>query len=582
MNQNIKDYPEIDTKKLALFSFGDPDAKSDEILVHCFQKIHGVEEFLGGTKNIVLGERGAGKSALFKIVSDGKLLFNFDRKDKPRHQVIVPIEDDLEYLAIANVVENRFVDKTKRSHGKYRYLWEIYILSRAIEKIEEIIGSDKEIQTLRQDLGEVLGLPATKNFRMRDLFTSYKLTVGGKIDPSGAITPTMSVEPAKDANNATTEVTDFEISQIRNRLKKYIKSKNSVVIVLVDKIDDFVVGLTYEEQIKNIQALVECTQDYRFPEIKLKIFLRADLYKRLNFERGGYDKVSHQVVRLEWTSDDISEFVARRLYYNYKQLDIKIPDSSINVNLLDLETPLKEQIKDLVQEVHMRPKSLAGAFKLVGKALLVITKLKWSKFNKKSHSARKTDFLQEVWLKLVTYIFPRRIIHFNTNCKRDEMSIEHFFNSHFKLGGDNPNPRLILLFLQAVFEAANIYYSKNPDQRLIQVNETGEYELILKEHVLAGYKHLQVTARNTVSQLNANWRQKIELLFSTFDTPRKCHGLTVDVIREGIDWDSDYEELHRFITFFTHFGLLVPDNPSVAFEKRTFSLPIVMKVCNIC
>ncbi|MEQ1837907.1 MAG: hypothetical protein ABL858_06185 [Candidatus Nitrotoga sp.] len=579
MVKKSKEYPEIDTKILSQFSFGDPDAKSDDVLFHCFQKIHGVEEFLGGSKNIVLGERGAGKSALFKMVTDGKLQFNFDRKDKPKHQVIVPIEDDLEYLAIANVVENRFIDRTKRSHGKYRYLWELYILSKAIEKMEEVVGTDKEIQTLRQDLGDVLGLPSTRGFQMKDLFTSYKFTMGGKIDHTGSVTPTMSIEPAKDSNTAKVEVTDYEISQIRNRLRKFIKSKNSVVIVLVDKIDDFVVGLNYEEQLKNIQALVECTQDYRFPEIKLKIFLRADLYNKLNFERGGYDKIAPQVVRLEWTLDDICEFVARRLYYNYKQLDLKIPDPGINVNLLDLDTSLKEQIKDIIRE---RPNNFSGAFVLIAKTLLIASKVKWSRYRKKSHSARKTDFLWEVWLKLVTYIFPRRVGHYNTNCKWEEIPIEQFFNSHFKLGGNNPNPRLILLFLQSVFEAANSYYSKNPDQRLIPANDMGEYELILKEHVLTGYKQLQITARTTVSQMNVQWRQKVELLFAIFNTPRKCQGVSIDVIREGIDWDSSPENLRRFITFFTHVGLFVPDNPSVAFEKRTYSLPIVMKTCHGC
>jgi hypothetical protein len=340
-----KTLPEFDTSKLAQFSFGDPDARSDDVLVHCFQKIHGVDEFLSGSKNIVLGERGAGKSALFRILSDGKMHFALDKKEKQRNQIIVPIEDDLEYLAIANVIENRFIDKTKRPHGKYRYLWELYILSRAIEKLEETFGSENEIQTLRQDLGDALGLPSTRGFRMRDLFTAYKLTVGSTIEQTGAITPTVSIEPAKDSKNSKGEVTDYEISQIRNRLRKFIKSKNSVVIVLVDKIDDFVVGLTYEEQIKNIQALVECTQDYRFPEIKLKIFLRADLYKRLNFERGGYDKISPQVVRLEWTVDDICEFVARRLWFNYQLLEIKLPDLGVNTNLLDLDSSLKEQIK---------------------------------------------------------------------------------------------------------------------------------------------------------------------------------------------------------------------------------------------
>ena len=90
--------PDFDLAKLQQFTFGDPEAKSDEILASCFQKIRGVEELLNGSKSIVLGERGSGKSALFKLISDGNLVFRTEAKDKTRMTVIVPTDDDLEYL----------------------------------------------------------------------------------------------------------------------------------------------------------------------------------------------------------------------------------------------------------------------------------------------------------------------------------------------------------------------------------------------------------------------------------------------------------------------------------------------------
>src|SRR5665647_849657 len=94
--------PDFDTNILSEFTFGDPEAKSDEILVDCFQDIEGVRTFLGGTKNIVLGERGSGKSALFKLIANKKLQFRIKGNEKHRKLLIVPIDDDLEYITIAN------------------------------------------------------------------------------------------------------------------------------------------------------------------------------------------------------------------------------------------------------------------------------------------------------------------------------------------------------------------------------------------------------------------------------------------------------------------------------------------------
>ena len=346
-NRTAKRLEPFQTSKLAGFQFGDPDAKVDELLPNCPQAIRGVREFLGGSKNIVLGERGSGKSALFRLVTEGKYKFA-ESGDKTRKQLIVAIDEDLDYLTISNVVEGRFVDKTKRPHGKYRFLWEIYVLSRVIDRLADDFGLEKEIQTLKEDFSEILGMSKEKKFCLSDLLTSYKFTTGVKIDQVGSISPTVSVEPAKDAQTQPVEVTDHQITLFRDRVRKAIRARRAVVYVLVDKIDDFVVELAYEEQRKSVQALLECTQAFRFPELKLKIFLRIDLFKRLDFEKGGYDKISPQVVRLEWTADDIFEFVARRLLYNYEQQAIKMPSWGVSTALLEVDPLIGEKVRELV------------------------------------------------------------------------------------------------------------------------------------------------------------------------------------------------------------------------------------------
>jgi hypothetical protein len=570
----------IKTEVVGRFKFGDPDAKSDDVLLHCPLSIKGVKEFLqlSGSKNIVLGERGAGKSALFKLIVEEKFKFEFDLRDKekPKKVLIVPIDDDLEYLTIANVVEERFIDKEKKPHGKYRYLWEIYVLSRVIDRLQEAGENDKELEALRDDFGCLLGAEVKAKFRMSDLLTAYKLTLGGKFDQAGTVTPTFSVEPAKDALAKRKYIADHEIGVIKDRLRKYIKARNLVAIVLIDKIDDFVVGIDYEEQRKNMQALLECTQNFRYPELKLKIFMRADLFKRLDFERSGYDKMSTQVVRLEWSRDDICEFVARRLLYNYKVLQITPPRSDVNLEFLDLDPSLREKIIELLR---VRVTGIGSLFKLLGSAAMAVTQAKWSRFFRNSHTARKTDLLQELCLKLITYVLPARVTHYNVYCKKEELSIEDFLATHFRLGGDSPNPRLVLLFLNFVFEETSHYYSRNPDTNEIEANYVNEYELILKDHVLSGYQTLQSTARTTIAQLNTEWRPFVERLYANLGHPKTCIGLSVEKIKKYTDWKSTDEELTRFLAFFTHVGLFISDNPTAVFSKRTFTLPTVLKSC---
>lgn len=568
------------TSKLSGFQFGDPDAKVDDLLLTCPQTIRGVKEFLGGTKNIVLGERGAGKSALFRLVSEGKYKFSTEHteKDKPRKQLIVSIDEDLDYITIANVIESRFVDKAKRSHGKYLFLWEIYVLSRVIERLADEFGYDEEIQALHDDFSEILGIPKKKKFRLVDLLTTYKVSTGVKIDPAGSISPTLSVEPAKDAHANGLEVTDHQITLFRNRVRKAIRARRAVVYVLVDKIDDFLVDLAYQEQKKSVQALLECTQLLRLPELKLKIFLRIDLFKRLDFEKGGYDKISPQVVRLEWTSDDIYAFVARRLLFNYERLQVKTPGWGISTEMLDLDPSFGEKARDLVAN---RPTSITGLVKMIGGVFVLISQVKWSQFRRKSHSERKTNSLDAIFARVVNFVFPNRVLHLTSNCKQEEMLFKSFLAEHFKLGGDCPNPRLVLLFLNYTLEEAVAYYERNPDPacRFLKANEIGEYELILKEHIIRGFRKLQVTARETVTQLSLQWRPQISRLFAGIGAPKECTGLTIDRLKQLTSWDDDAESFQRFVAFYTHLGLLVPENEEALFENRVFSLPLVMRIC---
>lgn len=567
------------TDKLDSFIFGDPDAKVDEILMHCYQPIRGVREFLTGHKNIVLGERGAGKSALFKLVAEGKYKFDTSSNEKTRKQLIVAIDDDLNYLAISNAIETIFIDRTKRPHGKFRFLWEIYILSRVIERLAEEYGWDNEIQTLQEDFGEVLGVPKDKKFRIQDLFTHFKYSAGVKADQSGAFTPTFSIEPAKDAQNNNIEITDHKIAAFRDRVRRCIKTKRAVVIVMVDKIDDFVVDLEYQEQKKSIQALLECSQAIRFPELKLKLFLRSDLYKRLDFEKNGYDKISTQVVRLEWRTEDICEFVARRLMYNYEKVNVKRPNWGISTAALDLDPTLRQQGRNLISNT---PSTISGVLKMGWGLVILATKMKWSLIRKKSHTERKTNFLDEAFLKVITFIFPAKVPHFTINCKKEEVLFKSFLSDHFKLGAETPNPRLVLMFLNYVFEEAKEYYAKNPDPtcREIEPNELNEYEVILKEHFQRGYKKLQSTTRNTIMQLNINWRPAIGRFYEGLGNPKTNANITTTQLKKLTDWQESEDEFSRFVAFFTHVGLLVPENESARFENRTFSLPLIMRICN--
>lgn len=56
-------------EKFQCFDFGSAEASEDELLEECPCVIKPIREFLSGKKDIVIGERGSGKSALFRLLA---------------------------------------------------------------------------------------------------------------------------------------------------------------------------------------------------------------------------------------------------------------------------------------------------------------------------------------------------------------------------------------------------------------------------------------------------------------------------------------------------------------------------------
>ena len=67
---------ELTINQLQRINFGDIEANDDRLLFDSVCKTASVIEFINGSKNIVLGEKGTGKTALFRLVKDNKLKFN--------------------------------------------------------------------------------------------------------------------------------------------------------------------------------------------------------------------------------------------------------------------------------------------------------------------------------------------------------------------------------------------------------------------------------------------------------------------------------------------------------------------------
>ena len=90
----IKNLPnEITINNLQNFNFGDIEANNDDLLVDSICRTSSIIEFLRGKKNVVLGEKGTGKTAIYRLLKEEKIRF------KPKNgfeNLIIPIADNFQ------------------------------------------------------------------------------------------------------------------------------------------------------------------------------------------------------------------------------------------------------------------------------------------------------------------------------------------------------------------------------------------------------------------------------------------------------------------------------------------------------
>lgn len=334
----ITNFPEsISTSILNNFTFGDAEARDDALLKNCHIQTSAINELIQDNKDIVLGHRGTGKSAIVRLFEEG--VFSF-KKEQNQKSIIIVFDEEFNYRSIkSHLTENAF--KNQDQELICRAVWEIIILYRAMLKAnEEIREADSTLKSHIKDIEALLGL-STKKVSLFDIFLSHKKKVGIKFDSFNPhiIDAYIGLEPTSDTN-ANNEVAVLKIGEFRKYLNKLLNEKSLIIYILFDRLDDFVIHEEYDVQKLLLQELLSTQRTYRekCTNIKIKTFLRTDLFERLDLNQFGADKIFARCINLSWKSSDIKRFIAQRISHNLlreipmQRIDFKIDNDRFYIH----------------------------------------------------------------------------------------------------------------------------------------------------------------------------------------------------------------------------------------------------------
>lgn len=549
---------EITYQNLQSFDFGDVEANDDDLLFDSVCRTSSIIEFLGGKKNIVLGEKGTGKTAIFRLLKEGKLSF---KKKNGFKNILITVDDNFLYKNIKGKVLKVIETDTEDVGFKYQIVWELFLFYKIIQELEKL---NDPLNDVLKEAKKLVDLVLSKNGI--DSFLKNKTTFSVKLyNADSIIMPDASItrEPIKidiDIESKSVKKLEIDLDKYKKEANDFLNKNNINLIILIDRLDEFVSMSSIQIQLELLQALISVEREYgTYNNIEIKLFLRDDLFEQLSFDNiGGYDKVISKKVALKWSADNIREFIAKRIYSNYKNvfgLEIGV---KFNSQSLKIDTSLDNQI-------NKKP----GFFGRIHRKFI-------AKFNPDLYEQkfpREVSLDDDINKQLINTILPNHVCFVNNNGDIETISVFDFFAQNFNLGTGNSIPRLILIFLERLLSVTNEYYLKNRDLLPIKQTSKNNFELIKEGFFEEAYSLFKEDIYLNFSKLNPEFEKPIMLFKEKIGNKYSFRAKDL----KNIVNITDDEELYNFCNYMVHIGFFKRTNSLVTIDSMKFELPSMFR-----
>jgi len=303
---------EIENKKtLESISFGQRIAEEEaDDLIKYFVETDQWKRIFNGEVDIIYGPKGSGKSAIYSLlmikhdVLAEKNIFNI-QGENPR----------------GTPVFNNIVEDPPTSEDEFKGLWKLYFVSLVGKFFKEqgivnkpakrVVGELEKASLLQSSLRTQL--VSIKKY-VRRLADVESLETKVSIDPvTGNINGVGGKITLMDLDAEGLSMGLISIDDLLKLIDEALKEEKKIIWITLDRLDvAFSKNPTFEENA--LRALFRVYLDmFSLVNLKLKIFLRDDIWQRLTAQ--GFSEGSHitKTVTIKWNQNQLLNLAIRRI-----------------------------------------------------------------------------------------------------------------------------------------------------------------------------------------------------------------------------------------------------------------------------
>lgn len=283
--------------------FGSVDSETDDNLDKNFIQTEDFDLFVDPKTSVIIGAKGSGKSALYRYFTDFE---TSARKVSKQDLSKTYITSGTGFKDVPNMDYSAIFTEMKEGKINFQSAWNLYIMYRLVYQLYEknniIAGEYSKKLLIKQHI-----LKDTRLFaKIISLFEKY---VGDLPEINNLSFADISIQISKNKKIMALDV----LSEIN----KYLTENEKTVWILLDKIDELFSDM-YDIRKKCLEGLFLTLIDFqsRFHNIKLKIFVRSDIWSELSFINKSH--LTDKKVSIRWNKYDLKYLIMKRASLNKK------------------------------------------------------------------------------------------------------------------------------------------------------------------------------------------------------------------------------------------------------------------------
>ncbi|MDO7883919.1 P-loop ATPase, Sll1717 family [Hymenobacter cheonanensis] len=310
-------------------------AEQDELLTQCFVSHHALDELLNDRKDLILGSKGAGKSALWKEIKEKR--GTYSQLDDTELVLATNHTGDPDFREVFKSISSTDFPNA----DQLRTAWKIYLLALFFKQIKERIEEDKELKSFEKEL-KSYNILYTQPHNLKKLlnFAIDKARSISKADIKVDEVEIGAEFKSHNSKNHTNELIIIPFNDLYKKLSEIASKYQFRVWIILDRLDEIVLGDEDKENIilKGLLLAYRDISDYK--TLRAKIFLRDDVYLRVG-DTGHFPALTHINSRatspISWELNDLLELVVKRLLTNKDIAKLTSTKSNVQMNSVDRE-----------------------------------------------------------------------------------------------------------------------------------------------------------------------------------------------------------------------------------------------------